>query len=163
MLIRPLNVSTDLEAIVVFYKRAPDYWTSVDGIAPDRAKARDFFELAPPNCDEGASQHLGLFVEDRLAGIANMFFGFPQQKDAYIGLLLLGPWAREQGYGVIALRHLERLAVHGGALNLCLAVSNKNPRGETFWKREGFLETGLSGASGEGVHRHILHRLKKKL
>jgi hypothetical protein len=30
-------------------------------------------------------------------------------------------------------------------------------------KREGFLETGLSGASGEGVHRHILHRLKKKL
>lgn len=163
MLICPLELSKDLEAVVSFYARAPDYWTLVDGIAPDRAKARDFFETAPPNCDVSASQHLGLYVEDRLAGLADLFFGFPGAEDAYIRLMLLGPWAREKGYGAALLRHLEGLAVQGDALNLYLAVSNKNPRGRAFWEREGFLDTGLSGASGKGAHRHILHRLKKPL
>ena len=35
-----------------------------------------------------------------LAGVAELAFGFPEQGDAYLGLMILAPEARSQGFGV---------------------------------------------------------------
>ncbi|WP_421701823.1 GNAT family N-acetyltransferase [Aliiroseovarius sp.] len=163
MLIRPLEPTRDLQTVTDFYAEAPDYWRMLDGVDPGPEKAHAFFTDIPPGCDPATSHHLGLFLEGRLSGLADLSFGFPDPGDAYMGLMLLGPWARGGGHGARFLSHVEGLARAQGATRLLLAVAERNPRGGAFWRREGFTDTGRSGLSGAGPSPQVLHRLVKPL
>jgi GNAT superfamily N-acetyltransferase len=144
-----------------FYREAPEYWLLAEGaVDPDR-QAEEFFTDAPPGCDPAKSHRLGLFLNDRLSGVGEVSYGFPEPADAYLGLMLLGPWAQGMGHGKTFLAHAEALARSRGAPRLYLAVLEANPRGRAFWLREGFRETGLSRA--DPASGQILHRLVKDL
>ncbi|WP_037316252.1 GNAT family N-acetyltransferase [Ruegeria halocynthiae] len=163
MLIRPLDMASDLNRVVEFYVDAPDYWEIAEGSRPGLEKAKEFFKDLPPDCDPKDARRLGLFLGERLSGIADLFFGFPEAGDAYIGLMMLGPWARNQGMGKSFLSQVEGLARAGEAKCLYLAVMTINSKGRAFWEREGFSATGLSGMSVVGDNQQELHRLVKSL
>lgn len=156
---RELDPVTDLGAVRDFYDMAPDYWLMAEGQPPDATKAQAFFTDGPPGCDPEQSYRLGLFVGDRLSGLAELSFGFPDPGDAYLGLMILGPWAQGTGLGRGFLAHVQDLARGRGAEMLFLAVFEANPRARAFWEREGFRATGVSGQND----RHVLHRLAKPL
>jgi GNAT superfamily N-acetyltransferase len=158
VLIRRLDPDTDLAAVIAAYAEAADYWTLADGKPPDAAKAASFFTDCPPGCDPALSHRLGLFVEGRLAGVAELSFGFPAAGDAYLGALILAPRSRGQGFGRSVLAHVEDLARAAGAPDLYLAVLQENAKGRAFWDREGFRPTGKSGhdpATGQTLHRLV--------
>lgn len=157
--IRVLDPVTDLTSVADFYEHAPDYWLMAEGHAPDDSKVRAFFTDGPPGCDPAQSYRLGLFLGDRLSGLAELSFGFPNAGDAYLGLMILGPWAQGTGLGRGFLAHVEDLARGRGSATLYLAVFEANARARAFWEREGFRATGVSGRND----RHILHRLAKPL
>jgi GNAT superfamily N-acetyltransferase len=129
--------------VAQFYREAPDYWLLAEGRCDPAAQAQDFFTDAPPNCDPAQSDRLGLFLNQRLSGVAELSYGFPEPSDAYLGLMLLGPWAQGAGHGKAFLAHVETLARNRHAPRLYLAVLDVNPRGRAFWEREGFTDTGL--------------------
>ncbi|MDF1871057.1 GNAT family N-acetyltransferase [Vannielia sp.] len=143
MQIRPLEAKADLALVLQFYRDAPDYWQLAEGVAPDDAKARAFFTDGPPGCDPAQSYPLGAFIEGRLAGRAELSFGFPAPGDAYLGFMMFAPSARGAGRGRALLAHIEWLARAAGAKALYLAVLGVNPRGRAFWEREGFAATGV--------------------
>ena len=58
------------------------FWAMTDPKPPDRAKADVFFTGCPPGCDPALSQRLGFFQQDRLVGVAELAFGFPNPEDA---------------------------------------------------------------------------------
>jgi GNAT superfamily N-acetyltransferase len=147
--------------VTQFYREAPDYWLLAEGRCDPAAQAQDFFTDAPPNCDPATSDRLGLFVSQRLSGVAELSYGFPEPDDAYIGLMLIGPWAQGAGHGKAFLAHVETLARKRHAPRLYLAVLEANPRGRAFWEREGFRATGRSGK--DPATGHTLHRLVKDL
>jgi GNAT superfamily N-acetyltransferase len=157
------------EALLVarFYRDAPDYWVLAEGRCNPDAQAGDFFTDAPPGCDPAQSHRLGLFLPaDRgaapvLSGVAELSFGFPEPQDAYLGLMLLGPWAQGLGHGRRFLAHVVALARARGATALYLAVLEANPRGRAFWEREGFRATGKTGQ--DPATGHVLHRLVRPL
>ena len=160
MLIRDL-APNEAPLVAQFYRDAPDYWLLAEGtVDPDR-QAREFFTDCPPGCDLSQSRHLGLFLQSRLSGVAELSYGFPEPNDAYLGLMLLGPWAQGMGHGRSFLAHAEALARNGHAARLNLAVLDANPRGCAFWTREGFVPTGLRGQDKETGH--WLERLGKAL
>ncbi|MCV2869532.1 GNAT family N-acetyltransferase [Defluviimonas sp. WL0002] len=161
MLIRDLSPGSDTDRIEALYAEAADYWILADRTAPDRAKAEEFFTDAPPGCDVAASHHLGLFVDDRLSGVAELAFGFPDPGDAYLGLMILAPRLRGQGLGRRLLAEAEDRARRAGAQRLYLAVLDENPRGRAFWEREGFVDTGVWRDDAEARHR--LRRMVKAL
>lgn len=163
VLIRHLDKASDLNRVVDFYAESPDYWEIAEGNLPGHEKANEFFDDIPPNCDPKESCRLGIFLNERLSGIADLFFGFPEDGDAYIGLMMLGPWARGQGTGKRFLAHVEGLARSGGAKCLYLAVMTINSKGRAFWEREGFVATGLTGMNVVGDNQQELHRLVKSL
>lgn len=144
-----------------FYAEAPDYWLLAEGRCEPERQAREFFTDCPPGCDPAQSHRLGLFMDDRLSGVAELSFGFPDPDDAYLGLMLLGPWAEGAGHGKAFLAHAEALARVRGARRLCLAVLDANPRGRAFWQREGFVPTGLR--KQDDATGHWLERLAKAL
>lgn len=147
--------------VAQFYREAPDYWLMAEGRCDPAAKASDFFTDAPPNCDPAQSDRLGLFVNQRLSGVADLSFGFPERSDAYLGLMLLGPWAQGAGHGKAFLAHVETLARKRHAARLFLAVLDVNFRGRAFWEREGFTDAGLS--RHDPRTGHTTHRLGKTL
>ena len=163
MQIRLLSIDSDLDKVIGFYREAPDYWQMAEANPPGAEKAKAFFSDCPPNCNQDESHRLGLFIDDRLSGLAELSFGFPNAGDAYLGLMILGPWARNAGIGPAFLAHVERLAKQTGAEKLFLAVMTINSRAHAFWEREGFCATGKSGVSIVGTNRQELHRLVKRL
>lgn len=142
MTIRPLAVRSDLPLVQRFYQDAPDFWLLAEGHCDPQARAAEFFTDCPPGCDPAKSARLGLFLDQRLSGMAELSFGFPQPGDAYLGLMLLGPWAQGRGHGVRFLAHIEEIAREAAAPRLYLAVLDSNPRARLFWERQGFLATG---------------------
>ncbi|WP_293575863.1 GNAT family N-acetyltransferase [Phaeobacter sp.] len=161
--IRDLSPIADLDLVAQFYREAPDYWLLAEGRAPDMAKAAAFFIDGPPGCDPSVSYRLGLFLGARLSGLAEVSFGFPDPQDAYLGFMMLGPWARGAGHGVTFLREVEARAQDRGADHLYLAVLDENPRARAFWQREGFRDTGLRGEVEMGHKRQSLRRMGKAL
>jgi GNAT superfamily N-acetyltransferase len=160
MLIRSLDPS-EAPLVAALYRAAPDYWLLAEGaVDPDR-QAAEFFTDGPPGRDPALTHHFGLFLEDRLSGVAEVSYGFPEPADAYLGLMLLAPWAQGAGHGRAFLAHVEALARSRGAPRLYLAVLEANPRGWAFWTREGFTNTGLSRHDPDTGH--TLHRLVKGL
>lgn len=160
MIIRALHPDDDLPLVVQFYRDAPDYWIMAEGRAPDLAKARAFFTDSPPDCDLARSHRLGLFLDGRLSGLAELSFGFPAPPDAYLGLMLLGPWAQNSGYGAAFLAEVVQLAQIAGAPNLYLAVLDANVAGARFWRRHGFADTATRGLGAQG---HRLTRMVRRL
>ena len=116
---------------------------------------------APPPRGEGLGE--GGAREDilRLSGVAELSYGFPEPDDAFLGLMILGPWAQGAGHGAVFLAHAETLARSRNAPRLYLAVLDANPRGRAFWLREGFTETGRRGQ--DSTTGHWLERLVKPL
>jgi GNAT superfamily N-acetyltransferase len=152
---------TETALVAQFYREAPDYWLLAEGRLNPDDKASDFFTDAPPNCDPAQSDRLGLFVNQRLSGVAELSYGFPERNDAYLGLMLLGPWAQAAGHGKAFLSHVETLARKRHAARLYLAVLDANPRGRAFWLREGFAPTGLRRQ--DSTTGHWIERLVKPL
>jgi GNAT superfamily N-acetyltransferase len=147
--------------VAQFYREAPDYWLLAEGRCDPPHLAQEFFTDAPPNCDPAQSDRLGLFVNQRLSGVAEVSYGFPEPGDAYLGLMLLGPWAQGSGHGRAFLAHVEALARKRHAARLYLAVLDVNPRGRAFWEREGFTGTGLTRK--DSITGHLIDRLVKPL
>ncbi len=161
MLIRPLDQQSDVGLVEALYAEAADYWILADRVPPDRAKALAFFTDCPPGADPARSLRLGLLVEGRLAGVAELSFGFPETRDAYLGLMILAPRLRGLGFGARFLAHVEDLARAQGAPRLLLAVLDANPRGRAFWEREGFVVTDVVRDDDETGHR--IRRFSKPL
>jgi len=161
MLIRPLDPTQDFSAVTAFQAEAADYWLLADGHCDPAQQAAAFFTECPPGCDPAQSHHLGLFHNDRLSGLAELSFGFPEQRDAYLGLMILAPRLRGKGAGPILLAHVEGLARAAHAPQLYLAVLERNPRGWAFWTRMGFAATGLNRFDADTGH--TIHRLVKPL
>lgn len=152
---------TESALVAQFYREAPDYWLLAEGRMNPNDKASDFFTDAPPNCDPTTSDRLGAFLQSRLSGVAELSYGFPERSDAYLGLMLLGPWAQGKGHGHAFLAHVENLARKRHAALLYLAVLDVNPRGRAFWIREGFTPTGKRRQ--DKITGHWIERLVKTL
>lgn len=161
--LRPLGPD-DRAAVADLLARAADYVLLETGQPPGDATLEDFFSDAPPGIDPATSLRLGAAAPDgRLAGIAELAFGWPAPHDAYIGLLLLDPAARGQGLGRTMVAALRQAAIARGATQMRAAVLDSNPRGLAFWQREGFTtETVIEGVA-RGQRTHRMHRLLRPL
>ncbi|MDO9640186.1 MAG: GNAT family N-acetyltransferase [Pseudotabrizicola sp.] len=160
-MIRALDARRDRAAVAGLLTRAQDYYQLWKGHAPGAAEVEEVFTSTPPGCDPAASHRLGLFLDDQLAGVAELSFGFPEPEDAYLGLMILDPAVRSQGHGATFLTAIETRARAAHAPRLCLAVLEANPRGAAFWARMGFAPTGVSRLDADTGHS--IHRLVKPL
>ena len=119
--------------------------------------------MQQPNCEPNRSFRLGLFLDDRLPGLAELSFGFPKIGDPYLGFMMLGPWAQNSGIGIKFLDHVEYLTRHAGGQKLFLAVLSINPKGRAFWEIWGFSATRVWRATTICNKYVKIHRLVKQL
>lgn len=159
--LRALRVG-DRAAVADLFARAADYVRLESGCEPGNDQVADFFDGAPPGCDPADGVRIGA-GGDRLDGIAEMAFGYPQAGDAYVGLLLLDPAARGRGLGRAMVAALVDQARARGAGRMLVAVLDGNPRGRTFWEREGFVLEKTFEPQARGGRLHVIHRLTRAI
>ena len=160
---RLLDPVADREAVSAMLVQAQDYYQLWKGHAPGPAETDDFLTAPPPRGDPGSKLRFGLFLDQILSGVAEVFFGFPEPKDAYLVLMMLASARRSQGHGARFLTQIEAACRDKGASLLYLAVLEANPRGAAFWARMGFCPTGISRIDTDTVFAHRIHRLVKTL
>ena len=163
MLIRPLDPVTDRTRVDRFFLEAADYIRLERDADPDAEVTEEYFTAHPPGVDPATSYRVGLFDRDHLAGLADLAFGWPEAKDAFLGLMMFAPVARGRGLGRIFLRHLEAEARRREAAQLYIAVLDANPRGRAFWEREGFRLALANRPVTLGAKTQIAHRMVKSL
>ncbi len=156
-----MDADADIAAVEALFAEAAEFWVMTDRKPPDRATAQAFFTDCPPGCDPALSARLGFFQQDRLIGVVELAFGFPNSEDAYLGLMLFAPSARGCRYGRVFLVEVERRARARGCPRLLLAVLEENVSGWGFWVAQGFAATGFSRFEEETGHR--VHRFSKAL
>lgn len=163
MLIRRLDPLADLGLVAQVYETARDYWALDRSQIDTTELAHSFFTERPPACDPASSLHLGLFLNAKLAGVAELSFGFPTPTSAYLGTMILADWARGQGHGTTLLRYIQQQARAKACTDMFLGVLDSNPKGRKFWLREGFTDTGLSRTDTENGVTKTIRRLGKAL
>ena len=161
--IRDLDPQADRAAVIALFTAATDYTTLERGAADPEALTEEFFTDAPPGIDPATSLRLGLFAGARLLGKADAAFGWPEARDAYIGLMIFDPAARGAGHGARLLREIEARARARGATRLLIAALEANPKGRAFWAREGFTLEQTFPDRDYGSQTHTVHRMVKPL
>jgi GNAT superfamily N-acetyltransferase len=159
--IRALDPIADRPALAALLTEAQDYYHLWLGHAPGAAEVEDALTATPPGCDPAQSHRLGLYLDDRLSGVAELSFGYPAPEDAFLGLMILAPRARSAGHGAAFHDHVLTLARARGCPRIYLGVLDANPRGRAFWARMGYTPTGVTRQDAETGH--LLHRLVRPL
>jgi GNAT superfamily N-acetyltransferase len=162
-MIRPLDPVTDAEAVLDLYRRAADYVAFESGREVGNDLVEQFFSDAPPGGDPATSLKFGCFQGGRLLGLVDVAFGYPERRDAYLGLMLLAGEGRGRAVGRRILRQVEEEARRRGAKRLLLAVLEGNARGRAFWEREGFGSPLSYPPARIDVRTHVRVRLEKPL
>jgi len=160
MKIRRLDPIQDRSVVTGLFAEAADYVMLETGTAPNAGTVDAYFNDRPPLVVPQDALHVGMFDEDRLIGIAAMAFGYPEERDAYIGLLLFVPGVRGVGHGARLVSHLTDLAQARGANRQLVAVLEANPKGHKFWEREGFSQQKTFSPTEDG---HVRHRLARAI
>jgi GNAT superfamily N-acetyltransferase len=162
-LIRALDPDADAAAVRQLFDRAADYLDLETGEGPSDAHVADFFASAPFVAGPADTLKLGLFSGDRLDAIADLAFGFPEPRDAYIGLLLIAADRRGHGLGHLFVDHIADVARARHAPRLFVAVLEANPKARAFWEREGFVQVLTLPPTQMGRRVHIRHRMERRL
>lgn len=161
--IRVLQPQTDQALVADLYHRAADYVLLERGEAPSPELVDEFFHKTVPNGSLDAALKLGLFKGSSLIGIADVGFGFPEVKDAYLGLMLFDPNMRRHGLGRLFLNYVEKACQDRGIPKLYLAVLNTNAPGRAFWEKMGFAVALADVPRRMGQKDHLITRMMKPL
>ncbi len=155
------HLNADANRVMDLFRRAGDYARLESGRDPDLDYLRENFD-GPPSLAREDRFTLALEEGDTLLGTAGYIRNFYEPGEWYMGLLLLDPAIRGQGYGTkLAQRVIDHARREGGS-RIRIAVLDANPNARRFWERQGYvLERTVPGdPEGDG---HIRHVLKQEL
>lgn len=129
--------------IARIFQCSPGYFYAVSGRPATPEAALDTFRELPPGCEFHQKFVFLIQWENQFIGVSDLILGYPNQRTAFLGLLLLDEAWQGQGLGRKAYQLHEEFVLERDFQNIRLAVVESNPV-MTFWKKNGFSETGIS-------------------
>lgn len=127
----------DLQSV---FNGAPAFSLLVEGKLPEPDAAEQALEALPPDIDYPDKFVFGYYLDQQIAGCADVIRGYPEKHCAFIGLLLFAENWQRQGLGKQALQHIDHLARGWGCQEIRLGVVANNQPGLVFWTAQGFVE-----------------------
>ena len=119
-------------------ERCSDYYELHEDAPPRASAAADEFDMIPAPYTRDDLFVLGFYDEDRMIGEITLVRGYPKPAEWWVGLFVIDPEYRNRGAG---RRICEATFRWIGAGTIVMAVDERNPRGEKFWRSLGFNET----------------------
>lgn len=122
-------------------ERCSDYFELHEGEPPRATAASDEFDLVPAEIAKDDIYILTFREGTQLIAEMTLIRKYPKPEEWWIALFVVDPRVRSKGYGARICN-----AVFGwiGGQTIALAVDEENPRGDSFWRSLGFIETRRS-------------------
>jgi RimJ/RimL family protein N-acetyltransferase len=130
------------QALQSVYAAAPDYCMRVIGHVPT------IEEMRPPELPPGKRPEddylFGIYLRGEMIGCADLLRGYPDEKTAYLGLVLISERYQNRGFGVRACLDLEKVALSWPEISIVRgSVVRTNQVVRSFWERMGAVDTGI--------------------
>jgi ribosomal protein S18 acetylase RimI-like enzyme len=119
-----------------------DFSWLTEGRAPSLETVDDFFASGAPGTALKDKYGFGFYVDEIIAGVAEVIHGWNAPHKSHIGLLLIKPQFQRHGYGRAAFSHIETFARSLGSTVLRIGVIANNKAAFSFWQSVGFVRNG---------------------
>lgn len=126
----------DSSEIDTFLKECDDFSELVEGRPYQEADVMGLLLECPPEVDVKNKLVLAMVnSKDQIMGILDLVKDYPKKPIWFIGLLLIGPKFRDQGFGSQIINEIEKKAVNEGVKEIRLGVVEENRSAILFWQK----------------------------
>lgn len=139
---------TDIPVILTLYKGNPLYFHHCPPAASEDGVRRDMVDL-PKGKGSEDKLFLGFWDCEELVAVLELILRYPDERTAFIGFFIMAPSRQGGGVGSVVVE--EICACLGKQFEFVrLAYVLGNPQAEHFWKKNGFLPTGVVAHTEQG-------------
>lgn len=124
----------------LYYRYCPPFVTE--------RSIREDMRALPPRKTMEDKHYLGYFDGDRLLAVMDFIRGFPNAETAFLGFFVLDTAAQNAGIGSAIIEELCACLPGLGMHAIRLGWVKGNPQAEHFWRKNGFVPTGVSYETG---------------
>lgn len=98
----------------------------------------------PPGREPQHDYFFGIYLRDEMIGCADLLRGYPDEKTAYLGLVLISERYQNRGLGVRACMELEKIARSWPEISVIRgSVPLTNDIVLELWAKMGAVDTGI--------------------
>lgn len=120
----------------LYYRYCPPFVTE-DSIASD-------MKALPPDKEYSDKYYLGYYEGEKLIAVMDLILRFPDGDTAFIGFFMTDISVQNAGIGSGIIGSLCAYLKDLGFSSIRLGWVKGNPQSEHFWKKNLFLETGVT-------------------
>ena len=99
---------------------------------------------------------VGLWKDDKPIAVLDFLVGYPNSDCVWVGLLLVHGSLKGKSIGTEIMNAVIAATQTVGIKNIMLGVIATNTRGIDFWRKLGFVQTGVSNTTLRGEELEIL-------
>lgn len=129
--------ANEQEAVSIYLNNQP-YFSLTEDIASLQLLKQDMVDK-PESVSKENKQFFLVRKDNQPVAILDYLIDYPEEKTAYIGLLLIND--KRQGHGKAVVHYLEERLLSEGITKLALAVLLNNQPADQFWRSLGFQPT----------------------
>lgn len=115
----------------IFYQYHPPFVT--------RESILEDMEALPPEKGIEDKYYVGFFEGDALIALLDLIDGYPEEKIAFIGLLMTDAKRQRKGIGTTIVGELAAALKAQGFQAIRIGVDKGNPQSNAFWRKNGFV------------------------
>ena len=98
----------------------------------------------PPNKEYADKYYLGYYDGEKLIAVMDLILSFPDKDTAFIGFFMTDTSVQKAGVGSRIIDTLCSCLKNHGFSGIRLGWVKGNPQSEHFWKKNLFIETGVT-------------------
>ncbi len=134
----------DARALQAVFDKMPRYFELTTQAVADENSCAQLFSSLPPGKTVHDKFVYGIYLGEQLIGCIDLVRGYPNSSTAMLGLLALSENAQAKGYGSKAYEQLEAVVREWPEIEtIRIGVVKTNDQVFSFWKRLGFVDTGI--------------------
>ena len=144
--VRKLTVD-DVEDIYELSMENPTYYQYCPPLVTEESILEDMKAL-PPKTTYKDKFYIGFFKKEKLVAIMDLILHYPDEDTVFVGLFMISK--REQGKGIGShivgecISYIRSQGYH----SVRLGFAKGNLQSERFWKKNGFVPTGIEKDNG---------------
>ena len=137
----------DADRALALFKGNPQYYR----FCPPPATRESFFadlKALPPKKSYKDKYYLGFYRKDKLAAVMDLILSYPDGGTAFIGFFMVDISEQGKGLGSGIVSECAECLGRLGYEYIRLGYAKGNPQSEAFWRKNGFLPTGVEYDAG---------------
>lgn len=142
---------------------SPKYYLAISGELPKANEGKLFFEEAPLGFSKNKIA-IGIYFHNKLIGVNDNLFSYPDDDTIYLGLLILIEDFKNRGFGGECYLLIEKIfKTNIQYKKIILSVVQTNENAFKFWEKVGFKRTGVTKPYEVGDFKTIVAMMEKRI